>query len=565
MSRDYSYANWWFVPLDAAAPKFFGFSEFLTGLAFMVLAWMIADVRYRFRVRTTPFPLLRFTFWVVALLGILTLLTDLWRAEVWLFPRGLSLAIWQVLLGGLFLGTFLTWAWYAFIRRPIYSKRNAKRYAESLYQAILNGSHSELSVIADEFKYSVKALVRYATQMGRLGIPMENKEELLARRSAVTAYADEIFLMIGDKRFCRAIVKSSPGTALALFNEIGETEKYGIQVGIFARNIVNEAIVNKDSFLFHEAEDYRSGLTGYSKPLSRAMFSNHSMVEAIGTLLDIDVLEQRRMDAAQWKVYCKIVLMTFRDHVERSFWQHSFVLDRAMDSIEQIAADLYTIDGISKSVWDSDVLARLRVVVEFIKDAIGILENVGVPENLPLRIRRESPQRTPYDYLAKMIFEVIFQASMVQSPADLSWSIQHNTVWFELFNFNHLNGPAAKAVKFKVRRRIYDEVACMNEFPNFKGAKILAFCLSVMGLTIKDNVYYKDSKALQKAILSWTKKNYVWLQSYNPVVAKACLVDGMTYEVDNMRLVKTHPANGLRLEPDYSYFELDPRQPIENG
>src|SRR5438874_1169687 len=46
-----------FYSLDASAPKFFGFSDFLVGLALMVLAWTIADIRYRFRIRTAPVPL----------------------------------------------------------------------------------------------------------------------------------------------------------------------------------------------------------------------------------------------------------------------------------------------------------------------------------------------------------------------------------------------------------------------------------------------------------------------------------------------------------------------------
>ncbi|WP_268894737.1 hypothetical protein [Hydrogenophaga sp. BPS33] len=37
---------------------------------------------------------------------------------------------------------------------------------------------------------------------------------------------------------------------------------------------------------------------------------------------------------------------------------------------------------------------------------------------------------------------------------------------------NHLDGPAGKVVKFKVRRLLYDEIADMKRFPNVKGAKI---------------------------------------------------------------------------------------------
>jgi hypothetical protein len=552
-----------FFPLDANAPKFFGFSEFLAGLALIVIAWTIADVRYRFRVRTTPLPLQGITFGVVGAVGVLTLLTDLWRAEQWLFPRGnlLTPSEWQAFLGGLFFLTFLTWAWFAFIRPPIYGKRNAQRYAQTLYRFILKGSPSELSVIADEFSYSAESLIRYATDRGILkNYRMDEKEDGEAPKSPpkVTAYANDILLLIADKRFCRAIVESSPGTALAVFRGIAKTQKYGIQIEDFAKNIVNEALMNKDSFLFHEAEGYKSGLIGYHKPLSRAIFSNHIMVEAIGTLLDPDISGKWKWDSAQWKAYCRMVLMTFRDYVEKDFWNHSYVLYRAKGYIEHAASDLYKIDGIANSAWDDDVQARLRVVVEFIGDAVEILEKKGVPEKLQLRVREKHGARTFYDHLASMIFEVAFSASLVRSPASQCWWVQHNSVWGELFNFDRLNGAAAKVVKFKVRRLIYDEVADMKRLPNFKRARILGFCLNVMGLTVSDQDYFHDSKALQKAILSWTKQNYAWLHSYNPRIAEACLVDGMTYDEEHLRLVKTYPANGLRRKPEYVYFDVNP-------
>ncbi|MBA5983308.1 hypothetical protein HT737_28010 [Pseudomonas sp. MD195_PC81_125] len=130
----------------------------------MVLAWTIGDVRYRFRIQAAPIPLRGITFSVVTAVGILTLLTDLWRAEQWLVPRGnlLTPASWQALLGGAFLLTFLVWAWFAFIRPPIFGKRNTERYAQSLYRFILKGSPAELAVIADELVHSARPLIRYA-------------------------------------------------------------------------------------------------------------------------------------------------------------------------------------------------------------------------------------------------------------------------------------------------------------------------------------------------------------------------------------------------------------------
>ncbi len=211
----------------------------------MVLAWTIADVRYRFRVRVAPIPLQGITFSVVAAVGALTLLTDLWRAEHWLVPQGnlLSPPAWQALLGGLFFVTFLTWAWFAFIRPPVYGKRNAKRFAQTLYRLILKGSPTDLAVVADELTLSAKSLVRSATDRGKSkSYRPKSGEEPTEKRPKVEAYADDLLLLIADKRFCRAIVESSPVTALAIFQEMSEAKKYGIRIETFAKNIVNEAL-----------------------------------------------------------------------------------------------------------------------------------------------------------------------------------------------------------------------------------------------------------------------------------------------------------------------------------
>jgi hypothetical protein len=554
-----------FVPLGGSGQKFFGFSEFLAGLALMVLAWTIADVRYRFRVRISPIPLLGITFSVVTVVGVLTLLTDLWRAEQWLVPKGnlLTPASWQALLGGLFLLTFLTWTWFAFIRPPTYGRHNSERYAQTLYRFILKGSPAELAVIADELAHSAAALVSHATDKGRINSYREHREEGQKHISPkVVGYANDLLLLIADKKFCRAIIESSPGTALAIFRAMSEAKKYGIQVKIFAKNIVSEAIANKDSFLFHETEGYESGLIGYHKPLSQAIFSNYEMVETIGTLLDPDINAKQNWDAAQWKAYCRVVLMTFRGYVKEGYVGHSFVLYRAKGYIEHAVSDLHTLNDLT-STWDSDSFRRLQVVVEFIKDAVKTLDEKGAPPHVCLRVREAHghAQENFYDHIASMVFEVIFHASAVRSPQWECWSIQHNSVWGELFNFNHLDGPAGRIVKFKVRRLLYDEIADMRRFANFKGAKILGFCLNVMGLSLRPRDYDKDTRALQKAVLAWTKKNYIWLHGYNPRVAEACLVDGVTYDSGNRRLVCTQPAEGLRREPSYVYLELDPAPP----
>lgn len=558
------FADICFVPLNVADPKFFGFSDFWAGLALMVLVWTIADTRYRFRIRTAPIPLQVMTFTVVTVVGFLTLLTDLWRSSEWLVPRGsfISPEEWQGVLGGSLFLTFLVWAWFAFIRPPIYSKYNAGRFAYTLYHFILKGTPIELSIIADELARSIRSLVKHATNHDKYR-DIKSSEPKISPPTH-EAYANDILLLLTDKRFCRAVVQASPVTAQILFQEISKTQKYGIQVQTFAKNIVNEALLDVNSFLYHESEGYESGFMGYLKPLSQAMFADYRLVETVGTLLEPDFSNRQEWNASQWKAYCRIVLIVFKSYVDKEFWNHSFVLFKAKGYIEHAARDTYKLNGIADINWGNDILDRLRVIVEFIVDAIKILDSQKVPQRVALRVRGDSGRMPPenfYDHLAKMIFEVIFSSSAVKSPRNQCWWVQYNTVWGELFNFGHLDSSAGKIIKFKVRRLLYDEILRMKDFPNIKGAKIIGFCLNVLGLSIKETDYDKDGKALQKAVLSWVRQNFVWLHNYNPRVAEDCLVDGITYDPANRRLVRTYPEEGLRREPHYVYLNLDPPKP----
>ena len=129
-----------------------------------------------------------------------------------------------------------------------------------------------------------------------------------------------------------------------------------------------------------------------------------------------------------------------------------------------------------------------------------------MPAHIQWRIPKNGVRRTIYDHIAEMMVTVITSASGVKSPVRLCWLIQHNLVWGELFGLTGIDGAAAKVIKFKVRRLIYDEVTHLESFPNFKGARILGFCLNVMGFKVEDQ-NNPDYKALQKAILSWTQNN----------------------------------------------------------
>ena len=119
----------------------FGFAEFGTALALLIIVYTISDVRYRFRINVAPIPLFRLTYVLLGIIGFGSLFSDVWFAERWPMPDFLAnQSLWQGALGGVFLTLVMTWVYYAFINPPIFSKLNCKRFAQELFRLILRGS-----------------------------------------------------------------------------------------------------------------------------------------------------------------------------------------------------------------------------------------------------------------------------------------------------------------------------------------------------------------------------------------------------------------------------------------
>lgn len=548
-----------FYALDPNGPKFFGFAEYLAAMALLVLAWTIADARYKFRIETAPLPLQRIAFINVALIGILTLLTDLWRAEGWFVPIGgpLTPALWQGLLGLTFLLTFLGWAWFAFVRPTRFGPLNAERYIHAVYRAILRGSPDELAVISDEITRSSSQLIKYAPSTHPRWKPLVGARQQPLRE--VEGYANDFLMLIADRRFCRAVVAKAPALALSLFREIALQKKYDVAIDAFTRNIVGEALVNTDSFLYHETEGYQVGLLGHHKPLSQAIFGDYAVLSGIGTALDADFGESFNWNSDTWSAFLRASRIALKSYVEAGFPSNTTILFRLYSRLEVSASDLYQLNGSTSLEWRNGPYARLRVLVDYLKDSIEILGKMPVPTHIELRMhKRVGPGFSVYDIVAGSIFHVIFCAASVRSPISTCWTIQHNTVWSNLFESFADKSDAGAYVRHKVRRLIYNEIKEMERFPNFKGAKYLAFCLNVMGLMVDRRLIDKECRPLHRALIAWTRRNYEFLRAANLEVAEACLVDGMSYDSKNRRLVKTYPAGGLRKEPRYVFLDLLP-------
>jgi hypothetical protein len=517
--------------------------------------YTLSDARYRFRVAVAPIPLFPLTYALSGLVGFGTLLTSIWFAEHWLIPNSISsAAMWQVTFALIFLVLALTWIWYAFIRPPLFSKRNSRKFARALYDKLLQGAESDLPIIADELSRSASSIIRLSAQTFPRppGAPRP-------RLSRAAAYANDIMLMVGNRKLCRHIISSSPRTAMAFFQAMIDTEKYYLPMGQFAVNLSTEALINKDSILYHEDQGYQSGFFGYVRPFSNTIYGCYPLVEALSSTthspLDINFEVAWSWDAAQVKAYARAVLITLEGYLEAGYWpEHSYALYRALGLIRGSCRDVYKLDG-STDYYPTDIYERLDATVDFVKDAIELLgKQRQLQTTLRIRGDRSAFSNDLFDYMAETMFEIIFATSAVKSPSDTCWTIQHNVVWYNLFSSHQ--STAWGIIRFKLRRLLYNEIRELERFPNYKSSRILGFCLNVMGFRVGEKKGYgSEQYALRKTVLAWTQVNFLKLVERQPEVAASCLTGGITFDKEHSRLVKTY-AKGLELEAPKDYLDL---------
>lgn len=569
-----------FVPPDTdITTRIFGFAEFLAAVALLVVVYTIADVRYKFRIAISPGYLYLSTFFLIATVGFLSLLTEVWLAEHWWIPKtaGITRSSWQGILGLLFLGTFLTWVYYAFIRPPIFGRRNARRFGNALYRCILRGNDDELKVIANELARSAKALVKYSGDLAAqrrqahpaaendIEGPQKNKKEK-KNKPTIYDYGNQVLLVIANRKFCRNIVSSSPVTAQAFFEEMTIARKYHIPIGQFARNVATEAFSNKSSFIYDEDSGHVSGLMGYLKPVSQAMFGNYQLVEALGdnnySPLDIHHEEQSKWDAKQWEAFRRVTLMTLEDCLENGYTDSPRPVYRAMKELEHAFHDVASLNETTE--YREDIYGRLHTVSQFIGDAIVLIDDQEFPPKPASRNQVERHRKNIYDYIAELIFNFMFAASKLTSPADTCWSVHHNIVWTSIFETVGQEGKAWNIVRHKVRRLIYNEIKKLSSFPNFRGSRLLGLCLNVGGIKKPDrhSNHTRDSVALVLAAQSWAKKNYRTLRQVSPDVAVAVLMGNLSYDEPSKCLVKSWPRM-LSSEPRKDTLIIDAPQKMK--
>lgn len=543
-----------FEPATTAMSPLFGFAEFLSIMALLFVVLTLSDFRYRFRLLVTRYDLKKVAIYTSFGIGAAILIIDLWFYNSWWIPVRLNdQNNLKFFLAIIFLALVCYLLYVALINPPRFDEGNAKHYFSALYHFIGAGNPEELAVVANELRYSSDNIVRLASEIG--GTDLNEKK---SKTQSANAFAHDALLLLGNPKLCEMMVAKAPWTVAEFFKSFERHGTHNLPVQQFSSNVGGELVGNPDSALHREGDGFNTGYFGYAKPVSNSVYGNYRLVENLaskhGSPLDLPFDSKWGFKAPNLKTYARASLIFCKSYFPQAHRVgHSYSFTRMLRVFESATNSIYRLNGVESDFGQLDETRQLRVTVNFIRDLIELLDELKVKPKGKMKPTKKAYPGI-HNQIANLIFEVIFDASSVSKPDWTCWSIQHNDVWSELFDFHDTENW--KVIRFKVRRLLYDEIKRMDEFPNFKGARILGLCLNVLGLTAKrTRDYRKTADPLRIVAVNWAKNNYLALVEYSPKVAKTCLHGRMEFDPKSKTIIKYYGSD-IEKEPKKSVLKL---------
>jgi len=537
-----------FHPLSSGGARIFGFAEYLAALALIVVAWTIADRRYTFHLETARWPVRRIAFYVVGAVGGLTLLTDVWRASEWPVPTGevLTPVTWQALLGGAFLAAFVMWIATAFLYPPRFNERNARKFIGVAFRTVSVGDDSDLALLGEALGPSAKAIVKMAAER-------RSKTGELTRRNKL---AGELLAVLADPIFCRVAVKSAPRTLYELFKQLRESPQASWAMEELARNVLDAAVNNTDSFLHRETAQWNSGLAARSQVVSRAIFGEIRTLEAIRLMFSKH--EAYGWNHRQWDAYLRAAGHAFSSFAKDTRFRSQTIID-ILSTMEAGTDQLRRLNATTE-ITHADEREIAESILQFVQSAAEML--ASDPTCLD---RWSQDEFSPLQKLSKLAAKVLLDAAAVTSPSNTSWWIQYNDAWHGVFGKTHDGGEVVMAeIRERVARMVWSQIKELEFHPNFVGGRLLGYCLNISWVVGDGRKARTNESKAERALLwlarRWAKRNFDWLYKYDRNVATSGLSDLVTYQPK--RLASSHVgANRRKAEADIQHVGGRPVAP----
>lgn len=560
-----SFLNWWNQNLIVVArddyTPLLDISGFLGILAFSVAVFTLASPRFQIRQAIAIISFRPLFFGTLLVSAVITFTIEACILYGIRIPNFLSPNTINYLITAAIAILILYWMKVCFIMPPRFSKFTAKHFFQQTYIHITNGSKEEMLALAREIMREAPRLIRHTPRRKRHHFEDDKPVKL----SALQADAHHINSLLSDTRFCDVVASEIPSFPAHMVQVAVDLEKFDAPIHLMVRRVVIAMLNKPGSALFVENEWLGQGFIGDAKPITRSIFGNWHRLEdyelGLEAPLDLDYPHARSWDTDTWRVYFGMA----REYV-RGLTANEWVnwdtrgIQHILQTTEQAYKQLGELKRYEDTFSPHNPRQHAKEANEFLKDLVKAFEE----RNSWVDFNRKDNFRYGHDLsssIAALLFEAIFEAAKVNTKEFLMWDVQRNIVWAPIENHEVRDTKIMKMAHRKLRRMIWEEIARMDDFPNYKGAAYIRFCLNVLGFydesVHRKNTLERDSWALAKIVARWVKKNYQTIAKSHPPVAEAMLPANIAYDRDMQILIRTHDDT-LTGVPRLKNFELDP-------
>ena len=467
---------------------FFGFTTFLTGIAFLLMAWTTSDYKYRFRLNISslsPKSLSRITIF----LGFAVLVCDFFASMEWISPCRHNIC--QLVLAILFLFEITYWLFVCFFRPPIFGRRNHTRYTQEFDHILYSGDEAKMLIIAEELIRSLPKIVKHS-----VGEYCDWE-----KCSNITKDALRIIGMMGDKLFCRTIVRKSIDTALVLFYNVEKERKYDIGLNIFAKNLTTEALQWEQSFAYRETSLGESILTHW-QPVVNSIYGNHKIILHLKDLLRPDYSLTQNWNSHQVNAYVELMTTAFYSCYDHCYDAHYF--SNVFENLESTICRVCWRSEWNGSPAEDDEKNVFWKAMLFYQNVIHGLLNSKEKPKIWRKYTDDFYQKDLLDCLADSLVKVFYFAGGVRGPENIRHIIQYMHCYDPIFSLGECKN-AGSLFMLKLRRAVVSEI---KKDSGLVGIYLLLFFLEIFGLSTDKGYVHKDAAVLKRYLHSYAKTNF---------------------------------------------------------
>ena len=275
--------------------SFFGFSEFLTGLALLMIVWSTTDYKYRFRLYISRLSK-KALFIMTVIVGLVTLACD-FVASIGVITH-LTQFVVQLICGSLLFCFVMYWVKTVFLCPPVFTESNCKKFAAEFVFVCENGTDEELNILVQEIIFSLQNIVHFAHEYGRGSNDFSEVEKQVYN----------IFSRMSTERFCHTAVRGYFGRVL--FCCMIAEKKFNVGLETFAENYITELLKWDGSFIFRES-DSRNGYLWVRQPLITEIYGSKELLKGLNELIRPDYSVTKDWNHKQVRAYVAILTKAF--------------------------------------------------------------------------------------------------------------------------------------------------------------------------------------------------------------------------------------------------------------